>query len=44
MSNYSLATGSMIQASGSDRYLVNPDRRNFAPRVGLAWTAQPRPA
>ena len=42
LSNYSLATGTMIQASDHDRYLVNPDRTNFAPRVGLAWTVLPR--
>jgi hypothetical protein len=42
MANYSLATGTMIQASDSDRYLVNPDRLNLAPRIGLAWTARPR--
>jgi len=42
LANYSLTTGSMTQASDSDKYLVNPDRLNFAPRVGLAWTARPR--
>jgi len=42
MSDYSLDTGTMIQASSSNPYLVNPDRRNFAPRIGLAWTARPR--
>jgi hypothetical protein len=42
MSNYNLDTGTMIQASGSNRYLVNPDRLNFAPRIGLAWTAMPK--
>lgn len=42
LSNYNLATGTMIQASDSNRYLVNPDRLNFAPRIGLAWTALPK--
>jgi hypothetical protein len=42
MSNYSIATGTLTQASGSNRYLVNPDRLNFAPRLGLAWTFRPR--
>ena len=42
MSNYNLDTGTMIQASPSNRYLVNPDRTNFAPRLGLAWTAMPK--
>jgi Carboxypeptidase regulatory-like domain/TonB-dependent Receptor Plug Domain len=42
LSNYNLDTGTMIQASSSNRYLVNPDKLNFAPRIGLAWTAMPR--
>ncbi len=42
MSNYSIDTGTMIQASDSNKYLVNPDRHNFAPRLGLAWTVRPR--
>ncbi|MBV8730325.1 MAG: TonB-dependent receptor, partial [Acidobacteriia bacterium] len=42
LANYSLTTGSMILASDSNRYLVNPDRLNFAPRIGLAWTARPK--
>jgi hypothetical protein len=45
LSNYDLATGKLLLAtdpgapSGS---LVNGDHTNFAPRVGLAWTAMPR--
>jgi hypothetical protein len=42
LANYSIDTGTMLQASDSNRYLVNPDRLNFAPRIGLAWTAMPR--
>jgi hypothetical protein len=42
LSNYDLATGSLLLASSDDRSLVNPDLRNFAPRFGLAWTAAPR--
>jgi hypothetical protein len=41
MSNYSIDTGTLIQASDSNPYLVNPDKHNFAPRIGLAWTAMP---
>jgi hypothetical protein len=40
LSNYDPATNSVIRArSGSiyDRALVNPDWKNFAPRVGLAY-------
>jgi hypothetical protein len=45
LSNYDLATGTLLQATNpgvNNRSLVNPDRTNFAPRVGLAWTAAPR--
>lgn len=42
LDNYELATGTLVQASGSDRSLVNPDLLNFAPRIGLAWTALPK--
>jgi Carboxypeptidase regulatory-like domain/TonB-dependent Receptor Plug Domain len=45
LSNYNLDTGTLITAtdpSVSNKYLVNPDRLNFAPRIGLAWTARPR--
>jgi outer membrane receptor protein involved in Fe transport len=42
LSNYDLATGSLLLASSDNRSLVNPDLRNFAPRIGLAWTAAPR--
>ena len=41
LSNFDPATNTMIQAKdGSlyDRALVNPDRNNFAPRLGLAYT------
>jgi hypothetical protein len=42
LDNYELATGTLVQASSNDRSLVNPDLKNFAPRVGLAWTALPK--
>jgi hypothetical protein len=40
LTNFDPATNSLIQAkNGSiyDRALVNPDRNNFAPRLGAAW-------
>jgi len=45
LTNFDLAKGSLIYATDAgviNRSLVNPDRRNLAPRVGLAWTAMPR--
>ncbi len=42
LDNYEIATGTLVAASSSDRSLVNPDLLNFAPRVGLAWTAMPK--
>ena len=42
LSNYEIATGTLVLASSSDRSLVNPDLLNFAPRIGLAWTAMPK--
>ena len=41
-SNYDPATNSMIKArNGSiyDRALIDPDRKDFAPRLGFAWSA-----
>ena len=37
-SNFDPATKSMIRASDDDRYLVDPDRNNFGPRLGFAYT------
>jgi hypothetical protein len=45
LSNWDPATKTMIRASGGsleDRALVKPDRNNFAPRVGLAYSLTPR--
>ena len=44
LSNFDPATNSMILASdGSvyDRALINPDRNNFGPRLGFAYTVTP---
>ena len=37
-SNFDPTTKTMIRASDEDRYLVNPDRNNFGPRLGFAYT------
>ncbi len=45
LSNFDPSTNSIIQAkSGSiyDRALVNPDRKDFAPRAGFAYSATPK--
>ncbi|MEO8657629.1 MAG: TonB-dependent receptor [Bryobacteraceae bacterium] len=45
LSNYDPATNTLVQAKDGgayDRGLVKPDRNNFAPRVGLAWTLNPK--
>jgi hypothetical protein len=39
-------TGQIVTASASgsvyDRTLINPERHDFAPRVGIAWSASPK--
>ena len=45
LSNYNPATKSMVLAkdgSLTDRSTINPDRNNFGPRVGMAYTLTPR--
>jgi hypothetical protein len=45
LTNYDPDTNTLIAAKdGSiyDRALVNPDRNNFAPRLGVAWSAMPK--
>ena len=44
MSNFDRAAVALVQAkegSLADRALVNPDRNNFAPRIGLTYAASP---
>jgi hypothetical protein len=44
-SNFDPATGTMIFASDGgvfERALIHPDRNNFAPRIGFAYTPWPR--
>ena len=33
--------GQLVNATGGDKYLVDPDRNNFGPRVGIAYQAIP---
>jgi hypothetical protein len=35
--NYDPVTKTMVQATSSDRYLVNPDKNNLGPRLGFAY-------
>ncbi|MEQ1883725.1 MAG: TonB-dependent receptor [Bryobacteraceae bacterium] len=45
LSNFDPTTLTMLQARDGgiyERALVNPDRNNFAPRVGFAWSLTPK--
>jgi hypothetical protein len=45
LTNFDPATNTLIRATDgsiADRTLVNPDRNNFGPRVGLAYSVTPR--
>ena len=35
--NYDPATKTLVKATDDDRYLVNPDKNNLAPRLGFAY-------
>lgn len=37
--NFDPATGNLVLASDSDKYLTTPDKNNFGPRLGFAWQA-----
>lgn len=39
--NFDFQTGQLVFASDSDKYLVDRDRNNFGPRLGLAYQIQP---
>jgi len=39
--NFDFQARKLVFATDSDRYLVNPDRNNFAPRVGIAYLLKP---
>jgi hypothetical protein len=45
LTNYDPAAKKMITASSgsmADRALINPDRNNFGPRIGFAWSVMPK--
>jgi hypothetical protein len=39
--NFDFQTGQLVHGTGPTDYLVNPDHRDFGPRVGAAWQALP---
>jgi hypothetical protein len=39
--NFDPATGQLVTATDDDKYLVDPDRNNFGPRLGIAYQAIP---
>lgn len=39
--NFDFNSGQLVFASGGDKYLMDADRNNLAPRLGLAWQARP---
>lgn len=39
--NFDFATGQLVFPTSDDKYLINPDRNNFGPRLGFAWQAKP---
>jgi Carboxypeptidase regulatory-like domain/TonB dependent receptor len=39
--NFDFQTGQLVHGTGPTDYLVNPDYRDFAPRVGAAWQILP---
>jgi hypothetical protein len=39
--NFDFATGQLVNVTGDDKYLMNADRNNLAPRLGVAWEALP---
>ncbi|MEO8132097.1 MAG: TonB-dependent receptor, partial [Bryobacteraceae bacterium] len=45
LTNYDPSTNSLVSAKSGgifERSLVHPDRNNFAPRLGIAWTLNPK--
>lgn len=40
--NFDPATKTMVKASSSDRYLIDPDKNNFGPRLGFAYAMNPK--
>ena len=42
LTNLDPAAGKIIQATDGDRSLVNPDKNDWAPRLGIAYTLNPK--
>lgn len=42
LANYDPATQSIVEASSSDRYTINPNTHDFGPRLGFAFAATPK--
>jgi hypothetical protein len=41
MANYNPTTQAVVTASSSNKYLVNPNTKDFGPRIGAAYTLTP---
>jgi hypothetical protein len=39
--NFDFNTGQLVFPSSGDKYLMDPDRNNLAPRLGFAWQVTP---
>lgn len=42
MANFDPATQSIVQASSGNRYLINPNTKDFGPRLGASFSLDPR--
>jgi len=40
--NFDPVAKTMVKATNDDRYLVNPDKNNFGPRLGFAYAMDPK--
>ena len=39
--NFNFQTGQLVHGTGPTDYLINPDHKDFGPRVGVAWQVLP---
>jgi hypothetical protein len=39
--NFDFDRGELVFATGNDKYLIDPDRNNFSPRLGLSYQVRP---
>jgi len=42
MANFNPTTQSIVQASSSNRYLINPNTKDFGPRIGASFSLDPK--